>query len=107
MAVIMNRRQFLLAWMFQNRSAFEVAVMEVFSASDGPCAFLVRHASESTRNVFGEWLRAKDGARVICRLHSGTTVDGRIFRVKMCFGRGLILTRAPVAIRPKDVVSIS
>ena len=33
--------------------------------------------------------------------------SGRICRVKMCFGRGLILTRAPVAIRPKDILTVN
>ena len=103
----MNRREFFFVLLFQNRSApLEVAVMEVFSASDGPAAFLVHHADESARNTFGQWLRAHDGARVTCRLNNGTAADGRIFRLKMCFGRGLILTRVPVAIRAKDRVSI-
>ena len=107
MGVVMNRREFL-ALLLQSRSAsVEVAVMEVFSASDGPSAFLVHHANESARNAFGQWLRANDGARIACRLRSGITVNGQIFRVKMCFGRGLSLTRAAVAIRPKDVVTLS
>ena len=104
----MHRREFLLAWIFQNRSAsVEVEVMEVFSTSDGPSAFLVHHASEAARNAFGEWLRANDGTRIACRLRNGTIVDGQIFRVRICFGRGLIVTRAPVAIRQKDVVIIN
>ena len=103
----MNRREFFLALLLQSRSAsVEVAVMEVFSASDGPAAFLVHHADESARKAFGQWLRAHDGERVTCRLNNGTA-DGRIFRVKMCFGRGLILTRAPIAVRAKDRVSIN
>ena len=96
-----------LAWMFQNRSpSVEVEVMEAFATSDGPSAFLVHHASEAARTTFGEWLRAHDGARIACRLRNGITVEGRIFRVRMCFGRGLILARAPVAVGPKDVVII-
>ena len=103
----MNRRQFFLAWMFQNRSpSVEVEVMEAFATSDGPSAFLVHHASEAARTTFGEWLRAHDGARIAFRLRNGITVEGRIFRVRMCFGRGLILARAPVAVGPKDVVII-
>src|SRR5262245_13351334 len=101
----MNRRQFFLSFMFQKKStALQVEVMEVFPSSDGPAALLVHHVTESARNAFGEWLRANDGGRITCRQRRGTTIDGRIFRVKMCFGRGLILTRAPVAIRPKDVL---
>ena len=48
------------------------------------------------------------GSRVQGRMSvSGITVNGQIFRVKMCFGRGLVLTRAPVAIHPKDVVLLN
>jgi len=103
----MNRRQFLLAWIFQNRSiSVEMDVIELFSASDWPSAFLVHHATEAARNAFGDWLRGNHGARIAYRLRNGTAVDGRIFRGRMCFGRGLILTRALVAIQPKDILTI-
>jgi hypothetical protein len=93
--------------MFQSRSSSaEVEVIEVFSASDGPSALLVHHASEGSRSTFGEWLRAHDGAGITCRLRDGTMVAGRIFRMKMCFGRGLILTLAPVTARAKDRMSL-
>lgn len=104
----MNRRQFLLAWIFQNRSAsVEVEVLEVFSAFDGPSAFLVHHASEAARSAFAEWLRSNNGAHITCQSHNGLKIDGSIFRVRMCFGRGLILTRAPVSLRPKDVLIVN
>jgi hypothetical protein len=106
----MNRRQFFLGmgWSFQERPAtLEVEVMEVFSASSGPSAFLVHHTSEATRNAFIEWLRTNNGTPVVCRLRDGTRLDGRIFRVGLCFGRGLILTREPAAIRARDVLSIN
>jgi len=106
--VTVNRREFFLSWIFQKQSSsIEAEVMEVFSTSDGPSALLVHHAAEATRNTFGEWLRYHDGARIACRLQNGAAFDGRVFRVKMCFGRGLILARAPVAIRAKDRVSIN
>jgi hypothetical protein len=108
MAVSISRREFLLGWTLQSRSnSVEVEVMEAFAASDGPSAFLVHHANEAARNAFAAWLRAHDGTRINCRLPDGTTSDGYIFRVKMCFGRGLVLTRAPIAIHPKDRVSIN
>ena len=107
MGVAMNRRQFFLAWLYQTSSnSVEVEVMEVFTASDGPSALLVHHVSESARNAFGEWLRSHDGVRIVCRLRDGTKADGRIFRVRMCFGRGLIVTPAPLDIHAKDVVTI-
>jgi hypothetical protein len=68
---MMNRRQFLSAWIFQRGPApLEVRVMEIFSASEGPSAVLVHHASEAGRDAFAEWLRANKGRRIICRLHS-------------------------------------
>lgn len=107
MVISISRREFLLWWTLQSRSnSVEVSVLEVFGGSDGPAAFLVHHANEAARNAFGEWLRAHDGALIHCRLPDGTTADGHIFRVKMCFGRGLILTAAPIALRARDRMSI-
>jgi hypothetical protein len=108
MALVFNRREFFLGWLVQNlATGIEVEVMEVFTPSGGPAAFLVHHASESARNAFGEWLRTHDGVPITCRSRAGIAFDGWIFRVRMCFGRGLILTRAPVALRAKDRLSIS
>ncbi len=43
----MNRREFFLAWIFQNRrTSLEVEVLEVFSASEGPSALLVHHGAK-------------------------------------------------------------
>jgi len=104
----MNRRQFFLSFVFQVKpTTLELQVMEVFSGSDGPSAFLVHHSSDATRSVFAQWLRVHDGARIACRLRNGMTINGQIFRVKLCFGRGLLLTRTPVAIRAGDLVSIN
>lgn len=103
-----SRRQFLLGWTVPQRSgSVEVEVMEVFVGPDAPSAFLIHHANEPARNTFGDWLRAHDGANIVCHLPDGTAADGHIFRVKMCFGRGLVLTRAPIAIRAKDRVIIN
>jgi hypothetical protein len=108
MAVVINRREFFLGWLVQNRPArVEVEVIEVFSASEGPSALLVHHVTEAGRNGFGEWLRANDGVRIICGLPNGMTLSGRIFRARMCFGRGLIITARPVAIRPKDILLVN
>ena len=108
MDAVMNRREFFLAWLFRRRSSLiEVAVMEVFSTPDGPSTFLVHHATEVERNSFAEWLRSRNGTHVVCQSRNGVKIDGTIFRVRMCFGRGLILTGAPVSIRPKDVLIVN
>src|SRR5262245_2242648 len=103
----MNRREFLITWIVrQSKAALSIEVMEVFSSPDGPSALLVHHANESTRNAFSAWLRARDGAAIIFRTAAGTAIDGRVFRVRMCFGRGLIVTRSKLSIREKDILNI-
>src|SRR5262245_22053444 len=103
----MTRRQFFLGWILQAKSVpLQIQVIEVFSTPGGPSAFLVHHASNATRTVLAEWLRRNSGAAVVCRLSNGTEIHGRIFRVGMCFGRGLILTTEAVPIRAKDVLII-
>ena len=104
----LSRPLFLPGWTSQvSRSTnLQVEVMEVFLSADGPCALLVHHANEATRDEFSRWIRANSGARVECQLPNGTRVDTRIFRVSQCFGRGLLLTRARVAVKAKDILSI-
>jgi hypothetical protein len=103
----MNRRQFFLGLFSQRKpTALRVEVMEVFTNPDGPSALLVHHAGNATRNNFAEWLRGKSGTAVVLRLPSGMRIEGRIYRVNSCFGRGLILTRLPAQILPRDVLDI-
>ena len=80
--------------------------MEVFNSPEGPSALLIHHASEATRTAFADWLRSNSGASILCTLPNGQHVNARIFRVNQCFGRGLILTRLPVTVRPRDILSI-
>jgi len=105
----MTRREFFFGLMFQKKpTTLQVQVMEVFSDSNGPSALLVHHANEATRNAFAEWLHRNDGAAIVCTAQRGTRIRGRIFRVRMCFGRGFVLTTSsgPIQIRPKDVLII-
>jgi hypothetical protein len=104
----MTRREFFLSWLTQDRTAsIEVEVIEVFATSHGVAVLLVHHASERTRIAFGKWLRANDGGRIAAHLRNGNAVSGEIFRVRMRFGRGLIITQAPVPVRAKDILIIN
>jgi hypothetical protein len=103
----MNRREFLFTWIVpQSKAALSLEVMELFSSPEGLTALLVHHANEAARIAFSEWLRANDGKAVLCRNSAGAAIDGRVFRVRMCFGRGLILTRSQLSIREKDILNI-
>ena len=110
---VMQRREFLLGttlvsgFVHKEPDTIHVEVMEVFSASTGPSALLVHHADEATREVFAHWLHSNSGRKVVCTLTNKMRIDAQIFRVSLCFGRGLILLREPAPVRPKDVLGIT
>jgi len=107
---LMNRREFLFSGIqgrvFQRGTALQMEVMEVFSASNGSSALLVHHADEATREAFAEWLRANSSRQIVCLLPNGMRLGGRIFRVSLCFGRGLILLPGPIKAHAKEIVGI-
>ena len=110
---LMKRREFLLGsalvsgFVQKEPDAIRVEVMEVFSASTGPSALLVHHVDEATREAFANWLRANSGRKVVCTLTNKMRIDAQIFRVSLCFGRGLILLRGPAPVRAKDILGIT
>jgi len=108
MGMTITRRLFLFGWLVQARrpAPLQVEVMEVFLVKDGPCALLVHHADEASRNDFGRWLRANTGSRITCRQVDGKRMECTIFRVSLCFGRGLIVARTPNMVRPKEILTI-
>jgi hypothetical protein len=107
---VMQRREFLMGGALGSTLAapqetLEVEVMEVFSSSAGPSALLVHHADEATRETFANWLRSNSGKQITCELRSKALFTARIFRISLCFGRGLILPGTPPAgVRSKDVL---
>jgi hypothetical protein len=81
--------------------------METFLDPSGPSALLVHHANAATRSTFSAWLRSNSGASIICTLPDGRRISARVFRLNGCFGRGLILARDIIDVRPKDIVTIN
>jgi hypothetical protein len=108
----MKRREFLIAgaWgsaLARPQRSLEVEVMEVFLTRAGPSALLVHHADEATREAFATWLRSNSGKQVACELRDTTQLAGHIFRMSLCFGRGLILLSKPAdGVKPKDILKI-
>jgi len=106
----MKRREFLIGSAMSSalaspQNTLEVEVMEVFSSSTGPSALLVHHANEATRETFANWLRNNSGRQITCELRNKTSFPARIFRISLCFGRGLILLSTPaVGITAKDIL---
>ena len=93
-----SRRNFLLMWITLQKPAttMNVEVLEVFQRAPGPCAVLVHHSGSELRQDFSTWLHRFDGAQIGLRTSDGRATPGRIFRVKMCFGRGLLLMPSAV-----------
>jgi|SRR5678815_1236379 hypothetical protein len=107
----MKRREFLFGGgmmpaFVKPQNTIHVEVLEVFSSSSGTSALLVHHADQATRDTFANWLRRNSGRRVRCQPRNGTPIAGRIFRVSLCFGRGLILFPSPAQVRSTDILSV-
>src|SRR5258706_12215107 len=104
-----NRRAFFAAILFAGptqTASLRVQVLETFGSSEGSSAILVHHAEAATRERFAQWLQAHPKHTIRVRMKSGEEVSATIFRVRMCFGRGLILLEKPLQIRERDVLTI-
>ncbi len=103
-----NRRVFF-AQLFRRPvepAAVSVRVLETFTQGQEPSALLVHHADEASRDGFARWLRTNPKALVRIRDRSGNEAPATIFRVRMCFGRGLVLVGGRIQARDGDVLTI-
>src|SRR6266850_3462230 len=105
----MNRRRFisiLVARLSQTQS-IRVAVLETFKIDDSCLALLVHHAEPETRDVFAKWLQAHPSATIRIRRQGGQEVTATIFRVRMCFGRGLILLQSGLPVSERETLTMT
>jgi hypothetical protein len=104
----MNRRQFFSAFFAgpSQMQAVRIAVMETFTIDDSSAALLVHHAEPATRDAFAKWLQARPTASIRIR-RQGQEVRGTIFRVRMCFGRGLILLNSRLPVREREILTMT
>lgn len=86
--------------------SLRVAVLETFAINDKVAAILVNHAEPSERDQFARWLQAHPQSSIRIRMKAEPETEATIFRVRMCFGRGLILLSKPIKIREGDVLTI-
>jgi hypothetical protein len=105
--MILNRRVFfslLLARPAQT-TLLQVAVLEKFEL-DSASAVLVHHVDAATRDAFAAWLQSHPKAAVRVRALNGQEIAATVFRVRMCFGRGLIFFKKPMPIRERDILTL-
>jgi hypothetical protein len=104
-----TRRVFFSALLFARStqtSSLRVVVLETFGIGGVCTAALVHHAEPATRDRFAQWLRSHPRNAIRVRSKTGEEVSATIFRVRMCFGRGLILLEKPIPIRERDVLTV-
>ena len=104
----LNRRAFCLFLIAPPKAPapLQVSVLETFLVGNSARAVLVHHTDPATRDAFGDWMRSnsKSGARV--RTQEGKEENAIIFRVRTCFGRGLILLDRPIQVQERDILTI-
>lgn len=104
----LNRRTFLLSLLAPTKftTSIQVAVLETFLIENSACAVLVHHADPATRDAFGDWMRSHLKSAVRVRTQEGKEENAIVFRVRTCFGRGLILLDRPMQIHERDILTI-
>jgi hypothetical protein len=104
-----NRRAFVASLLLgrpTQAASFEVLVLEAFGLGEQTTAVLVHHSEPVARDQFARWLQAHPKSALRVRLKDGTEIPARMFRVRMCFGRGLILFEGRVQVRERELLSL-
>jgi hypothetical protein len=84
-----------------NNAEVECRALEVHTdAAKTVTVVVFHHASEKSRSALAELLRAHSGAlvEVAAEGTQGNAWQGTVFRMKSCFGRGLLLLPATAAL---------
>ena len=103
-----SRRLFISFLLAPTIQAEEVraSVLEIFEIDGAVKAILVNQARPDQRDVFAGWLRSHAQSRIRIQTTNGDEYPASIFRVRMCFGRGLIILDQPIKVRERDTLAI-
>jgi hypothetical protein len=103
-----NRRIFFSFLLVRPKQAvsLRVSVLETFAMGEKASAVLVNHAEPAERDRFARWLQTHPKSVIQVRSGAGQNASATVFRVRMCFGRGLILFDQPIAVREGDVLTM-
>jgi hypothetical protein len=105
----MSRRGFFASLLLGHptqATSFEVVVLETFGLDQQISAVLVHHSEPAARNQFARWLQTHPKSVVRIRRNNGKEVSATMFRVRMCFGRGLILLEEQIQIRERESLTV-
>ena len=105
----LNRRAFFSALLFSRPTrviSLDVEVLETFDLDRKSVAILVHHADEASRQNFARWLQNNPKSTARVRTRAGFETHVSVFRVRMCFGRALILPQEPIATRRGELLML-
>src|SRR5262249_27931438 len=103
------RRVFFFTLLFAKPAgtvSLKVEVLKTFDRDGKPVALLVHHADAASRKNFATWLKNNPTSPARIRTGDGFETQASVFRVRMCFGRALILPREPLRTRRGDSFTV-
>jgi len=105
----MNRRIFLSSLLFSKPAtvtSLQVAVLETFDLNGKSFGMLVHHADNASRQDFATWLQNNPKSTTRIRTRTGFQTQAVVFRVRMCFGRALIIPQEPLQTRRGELLTL-
>src|SRR5262245_21685746 len=105
----LGRRAFFSALLFARPTrvtSLQVEVLETFDVDGRSVAILAHHADAATRETFATWLQNNPKSIARVRTFAGFETQTSVFRVRMCFGRALILPKEPVPTHPGELLTL-
>jgi hypothetical protein len=104
-----SRRFFFSAMVFARptrATSLAVEVLETFDLDGRSLAILAHHANPASRQSFATWLQNNPKSTARVRTSTGFETHASVFRVRMCFGRALILPQEAVQMRRGELLTL-
>ena len=67
---------------------------------------IIRHKNAEDQKKFSDWLKGHNGAGVTFTTPDGVRHHGVVRRLKVCFGRGLLIFTEPVSVKERDSIVV-
>lgn len=67
---------------------------------------IIRHRNPADRQRLSHWLKTQSGSDVMFTTADGISHLGVLRRLRMCFGRGLLLSVKPIVLKEGDLLTI-
>jgi hypothetical protein len=105
----LSRRVFFLRLLLTKPATVtlpKVAVLETFDLDGKSVALLVHHADATSRQEFATWLQNNPKSTIRVLTRTGFETQASVFRVRMCFGRALLLPKEPIQTHRGELLTL-